>query len=166
MTDRKLIPERAREYDKKYRAKKRDFVLASAKAWRERNPEKVRAIGIAYRQANLDKVRAACRKATREWKAANPEKARAAVIVRRARELGASGTFNADDVRLLMRLQKGKCPVCLSTIRDKYHIDHVLPLASGGTNDRLNIQLLCPDCNLSKNASHPIDFMQRRGFLL
>jgi 5-methylcytosine-specific restriction endonuclease McrA len=41
-----------------------------------------------------------------------------------------------------------------------------MPLKAGGTNDILNIQLLCKPCNLSKGAKHPIDFMQQRGFLL
>lgn len=40
------------------------------------------------------------------------------------------------------------------------------PLARGGTNQRTNLQLLCPPCNLSKSAKDPIDFMQSRGFLL
>lgn len=36
----------------------------------------------------------------------------------------------------------------------------------GGANDKSNIQLLCPHCNLSKGAKHPVDFMQERGMLL
>ena len=36
----------------------------------------------------------------------------------------------------------------------------------GGEHDDSNIQLLCPPCNSSKQAIHPIDFMQRKGFLL
>ena len=42
----------------------------------------------------------------------------------------------------------------------------IKPLARGGTNQRTNLQLLCPPCNLSKSAKDPIDFMQSRGFLL
>jgi hypothetical protein len=30
----------------------------------------------------------------------------------------------------------------------------------------LNVQLLCPPCNLKKHAKDPIQFMQERGFLL
>ena len=41
-----------------------------------------------------------------------------------------------------------------------------MPLARGGKHEASNLQLLCPPCNMSKNAKHPIDFMQQRGFLL
>jgi 5-methylcytosine-specific restriction endonuclease McrA len=30
------------------------------------------------------------------------------------------------------------------------HIDHVIPLAEGGTNALSNLQLLCAKCNLAK----------------
>jgi 5-methylcytosine-specific restriction endonuclease McrA len=47
-----------------------------------------------------------------------------------------------------------------------YHKDHVVPLALGGEHAPNNIQLLCPACNLSKGARHPVDFMQSKGMLL
>jgi 5-methylcytosine-specific restriction endonuclease McrA len=49
---------------------------------------------------------------------------------------------------------------------DNYHLDHIVPLAIGGTNTDDNIQLLRQKCNQQKSAKHPIDFMQSRGFLL
>ena len=41
-----------------------------------------------------------------------------------------------------------------------------MPIALGGKNVDDNVQLLCAACNLSKQAKHPVDFMQQRGFLL
>jgi len=32
------------------------------------------------------------------------------------------------------------------------HIDHIVPLAAGGSNDLVNLQLLCKTCNLKKSA--------------
>ena len=32
------------------------------------------------------------------------------------------------------------------------HVDHIKPLAHGGSNDITNFQALCPKCNLSKSA--------------
>ena len=35
---------------------------------------------------------------------------------------------------------------------DTYEIDHIVPLASGGTNDDSNLQLLCVDCHKEKTT--------------
>lgn len=39
---------------------------------------------------------------------------------------------------------------------ESYHIDHIIPLNCGGTNDATNLQLLCNSCNTSKGARHII----------
>lgn len=52
---------------------------------------------------------------------------------------------------------KGTCCNCyrdvsgLLNINGKIHLDHVIPLNKGGTNDTSNIQLLCETCNLKKS---------------
>lgn len=65
----------------------------------------------------------------------------------------------------LMKKQRCKCAVCKVKL-DKYHIDHIMPIALGGENTDLNVQLLCNMCNWKKNAKHPVDFMQSQGYLL
>lgn len=35
------------------------------------------------------------------------------------------------------------------------HIDHIIPVAKGGTNDEQNLVTACADCNLGKAASSP-----------
>jgi len=64
------------------------------------------------------------------------------------------------------KLQRWKCAICGVGIQKKYHLDHVTPLALGGTNAGNNFQLLCPPCNRMKGAKHPVDFMRSLGFLL
>ena len=42
------------------------------------------------------------------------------------------------------------CGIDLTTLsRDDIHVDHILPVARGGTNDLDNLQALCAKCNLS-----------------
>ena len=42
------------------------------------------------------------------------------------------------------------CAVCCCTVDNKYEIDHVVPLAHGGSNDLCNLQLLCQGCHRKK----------------
>ena len=66
-----------------------------------------------------------------------------------------------------MKLQKGKCACCRTSLLEvKHHVDHIEPLSRGGANDDGNIQLLCATCNLQKGAKDPIEFMRLKGFLL
>lgn len=85
---------------------------------------------------------------------------------RRARKLNAGGKHSINDVKKLLALQQWMCACCRISIKESYHIDHIMPLAKGGTNNKENIQLLCPSCNLMKKDKYPIDFMQQQGFLL
>ncbi len=89
---------------------------------------------------------------------------------RRARERNAKGQLSRGIRKALYAAQRGCCPVCKDALAmdgaQKCHIDHVVPLAAGGTHTDDNVQLLCPDCNVSKGAKDPIEFMQSRGFLL
>lgn len=75
---------------------------------------------------------------------------------RRARLKNAEGEFTADDIYNIFVKQGGLCTGCLTNlIFSTYHADHIMPLALGGSNWPENIQLLCPTCNLEKNAKHP-----------
>lgn len=109
--------------------------MTATKIWRVQNPTKI--------------LRAA-----RRWRAANPNAVRALIHNRRARRMRAGGTFTRQDVIILWIQQKGRCAGCTKDLRN-YHVDHKMPLALGGRNDRRNLQLLCPRCNLSKGALHP-----------
>ena len=51
--------------------------------------------------------------------------------------------------RILLR-GKGRCMKCGS--KKNLEIDHVVPLARGGSNRLENLQLLCRDCNRRKDV--------------
>jgi len=115
-----------------------------------------------YYSSNADKRRAK----SSEWKNKNPERVRVHNRNREAKKIDSEGSHTAADIQQLLVLQKSKCAVCRTSIANGYHVDHVIPLISGGRNSKENLQLLCPTCNLSKGAKHPVDFMQSRGMLL
>lgn len=119
---------------------------ASAK-WRRENKERHRA---------LDKA----------WRTSNPEKASAIKAARRARKKNVGGRHTGNQLKALLVTQKWKCANCRTSIRKKRHVDHIQPIALGGSNDIKNIQLLCPRCNLAKRSKHPLVWARENGRLL
>lgn len=98
-----------------------------------------------------------------EYKKKNKDMVRIWNVNRRKRNVG---KLPLNLINKLKALQKNKCPVCKTSLANGFHVDHVVPLSTGGLNVESNIQLLCVKCNLNKSAKDPIKFMQERGFLL
>lgn len=155
-------PEMGKASNAAYRAANQERIRANRAAYRDSNKEAIRARQAARRAANPEKMRAY----SAAYAAANPEARRTYEANRRARKRNAEGSHTAADVNTLFTLQKGKCACCKTSIKDGCHVDHIMPLVKCGSNDKYNLQLLCPTCNMSKNAKDPIEFMQSRGFLL
>jgi 5-methylcytosine-specific restriction endonuclease McrA len=179
-------PEKAPEYDRRYRNKigeernrrrreirtqNLEYVRAQERArnpdrTRNRDPEKNRQYARNWRQRYPEKHH----QQWQEWKANNPELykecQRKGWRNRRARKALAVGTFTSDDVKEIIEAQKGRCAYCRKNIRRKYHEDHIVPLARGGSNERSNIQVLCPKCNRKKNKQDPLRFARALGKLL
>lgn len=149
--------------DKKWREANKERRIAVDLLWVKNNPDKVKATKARWVEKNPDKRKAANAK----WQSAHPEVMRVHDQNRRARKLKSEKRLSAGLFDKLFRLQKGKCACCHADLKKKKpHMDHAMPLALGGLNIDENMQLLCQFCNQSKNAKHPIDFMQSRGFLL
>lgn len=135
------------------------------RARRERDPEKWNSDRRTWYHANLEKSRAY----RRNWYLRNKERLKEAFKAAwKAKDTRrrASGTVATKDVKEILDLQRHRCAVCRCSVRSSYHVDHIVPLARGGGNDRRNIQILCPTCNMSKGAKDPASFMRSRGFLL
>ena len=177
----------------KWAAANRDRVRATTKAWADANQDKLKSARTAWSAANKERERSAIaawnaankdkgRAAAAKYRAAHPEKARQMVAAwrknnpeadrvhrnnRRARKLQAGGSLSSGLAARLFKLQRGKCACgCAQPLGDGFHLDHIMPLALGGTNTDDNIQLLRSTCNQQKHAKHPIEFMQQRGFLI
>ena len=143
--------ERRRSITSDWRKANPERVEAAYKKWRDANPEKISAIGKAYR-------------------AANPEKMAAKYRRRRASKVNAEGFHTAQDVRLIFCRQRGMCANCNKKLfksgEKKFHVDHINPLAKGGSDWPSNLQCLCPSCNLRKSAKDPLDWAKENGKLL
>lgn len=97
-------------------------------------------------------------------------KIKVAKHARRAAAQNAEGSHTRSDILNLFDLQRGRCASCASCLKVrgalKYHVDHVIPLSRGGSNDKSNLQLLCPTCNLKKGSKDPSDWAVLCGRLL
>lgn len=142
---RKANKERLRERNLAYKAMHKHAIAAKRSA----HPEKTREYNAAYRAAHPGRHRVY-----------DNNKRIARAIAK------GEGRLSEDLAERLYLLQKGKCPCCSQPLGDDYHLDHIIPLALGGTNTDENMQLLRAVCNMQKHAKHPVDFMQSRGFLL
>lgn len=132
-----------REYYSKNKEKAKEY----SKKYNEENKEFIKELSAKYRKNNPEKIRIHNRNS-------------------KSRKKNAPGKMSKDIVSRLMVLQKGKCTACNKKLNNDYHLDHIIPLALGGTNFDSNIQLLHSICNKRKQAKHPVDFMQSLGFLL
>lgn len=142
------------------------------KAWAAANPERIRAIRARFRRSEKGRLAEkrvsplVRRAARRRYYERNAARWRGYNHDRRARLRGAPGTHTPEDVQAIARAQRMRCAACSGRLGRNPEVDHILPLALGGPNDRLNLQLLCRRCNRSKGALHPVEHARRLGRLL
>jgi 5-methylcytosine-specific restriction endonuclease McrA len=187
---RRADPARSKEIYKKYRVRHSEKVRAGYRAYREANKELVLLRQATWREGNRDKSRAA----SARWKANNLERADGntkkwrrenkkwirkysrkyreenhGIIKkcghnRRARLMNAEGEFTAADIARITEKQRGRCAYCKK--KKKLTVDHIVPLAKGGSNWPSNLQMTCRPCNSRKSARDPIAFAKELGMLL
>jgi 5-methylcytosine-specific restriction endonuclease McrA len=52
----------------------------------------------------------------------------------------------------------GICPYCNEAIV-KGHVDHIIPVCKGGTNERENLAWVCQRCNAQKGSRSLLQFV-------
>ena len=136
----------------------KERIRVTTLAWRETNKEKHRATSLAYRAANKNHKSttvAAWAAANRERRAAtnaayvkaHPEKSLEAKFRRRA--LKANNGVNLVTSAETAGIIAMPCTACKAPSPSE--IDHIIPLARGGSHTIGNLMPLCPSCNRSKN---------------
>jgi HNH endonuclease len=113
---------------------------AVARGWVYRNKEKLSVYGKEYRRVNRERLIAKTQ-------------------TRRTRKKGNGGSFTVQQWNELCAKYGYRCLACKKT-GVKLSVDHVIPVAFGGSSDISNIQPLCLPCNMSKGVQ-VIDYREQ-----
>lgn len=68
-------------------------------------------------------------------------------------------------IRALQEIQKGMCAYCDEPMNTGIHVEHIVPLAVGGTNSPSNLCLACPDCNRRAGRKAFHSFFAKRDYV-
>lgn len=131
--------------------KNRERVLQRCRKYNQENKDKKRIAHIAYRMKNKEAIA----KRSSEWSKNNRDKKTAYKNTRRARVAMTGGMHTPQDIQSILESQKFKCASCGCCIREYYEVDHIMPLALGGSSWPSNLQCLCMRCNRAKADRHP-----------
>lgn len=143
----------AKAHPERYRETQR---LVQAE-YRAKHPEKIAAKYKRWRDSHIESAR----ERVRLWIAADPQRDVAKKHRRRARLKGSGGDFTSSEARELRASYLGRCVYCFEAT--KTELDHVIPVASGGSSDINNIAPACSHCNRSKGSKSLLQFMMRKA---
>lgn len=136
-----------KEKDRAYYLANREHRIAWQKEYYKKNSPKVRSIGKAWRDTNPEAVKAnskAYRESHRDYRAAHNAK-------RRALKAGVEiSPFTGKDWIDMKAAYGHRCVYCGH--KKRLTQDHVVPLSRGGKHDKTNIVPACQSCNSRKNA--------------
>lgn len=171
--------ERIAARQRRWESENHEAVREAARRWRARNRDHVLRYQRAQRMANWDRAR----DSERRWAAANPEKvaarrrrwaelnpdrlaelnrnsrhARRVTILRKRRDRYAATTavarFTIDELRARLSMFGDLCWMCGAPAVE---VDHVKPIAKGGSHMLCNLRPACRSCNGKKRDRWPVD---------
>ncbi len=138
----------------KKRLSERASILHYEKMKDEEYRKKHNLLSAKWREANREKAR----EAKKKWRIRHPERHVLHQANRRAKINGCSGTHTAEEIQEILREQNFRCAYCQIPVKE-YHVDHVVPLSRGGGNDKQNLAIACPSCNMKKGRKTAEEFM-------
>jgi len=124
------------------------------------NPAKRKAWRKKWKKANPQKVL----KTNAAWRRAHPEFDVVHDERRRARRAAVPNAFGARDLREAKEVSCGICAYCLRPTKH-LTIDHVTPLARGGSHTPENIVMACRSCNSKKGARGVLSMVNQDSWL-
>ena len=80
-------------------------------------------------------------------------------------EMVASTQLVTSNIFSISRRRKCANLTCGVSLKNGYHVDHILAIALGGLDDLDNLQLLCPQCNRRKGAKTPEQWTAESGLI-
>lgn len=69
-------------------------------------------------------------------------------------------------IQQLLKLQDGNCAYCDIELSADFHVEHIMPLCCGGTNNYNNLALSCPRCNLLAGRKWFHSFYDKKIYIL
>jgi 5-methylcytosine-specific restriction endonuclease McrA len=116
-----------------------------AKRWREENKDRHAALHRLWYQENRERVLTAVQR----WAGENPDKV--AVKNQRRRAILQDAYVEDIDRSKLFDRDEGLCGICGLAVDDSWEIDHIVPLARGGTHEYANVRVAHGLCNRRKS---------------
>lgn len=140
-------PDRVRETRQEWQRANRDSINAKAREERRLNGDKMRAREERYREQNPERIRAIKRK----WKKNNPDADRNYRERRRMRLYGSDAPAQKIDRNKVIERDNAICHLCWMPCElEDIHLDHIVPVAKGGSHTYNNIAVSHSWCNQRK----------------
>lgn len=136
-----------------YYATHRDHELETMRAYHKNNHEERLAYITEYRKSHRDYFK--------QYRKTHLLERNTWVRNRRAKQKDARGEHSKEDIIKLGESQGWRCWWCQEPCAERFHVDHRVPTAKGGTNDIGNLVIACPFCNQSKGAKLPDEWANR-----
>jgi len=140
----------------------------TARKWREVYSEKVHDATHTYYETHSERMREASRtyykahlEEEHEWQRVwrqTPRGKAWTIAAQHNRRVKLSGISMTTDMVLELKTDfGGYCPYCWDKIV-KGHVDHIVPVSRGGTNERNNLAWVCAECNAQKGDKSLVEF--------
>lgn len=142
-------PEAQRRAGKKYGQTHKEKLRAKWKARAIKNHDRI----LEQVRARRAKNREHWNEVVRKWRATEKGQLSTRETLHKRRQ--ASGVLTQEDIERQYQAQKGICYYCRKQLRRKYDVEHVVPIARGGSNDPSNIVIACESCNARKHDKMP-----------